>query len=60
MVPVCICVGYIQGPMCSVIAQMCPEITVTMVDVNKERIRAWNLDQLPVCEVRLSKGTAFQ
>jgi len=37
----------------AVIALKCPEINVTVVDVNKERIKAWNnkdLNQLPVYE----------
>ena len=37
----------------AVIANNCPEIHVTLVDVNKERINAWNnndLSKLPVYE----------
>lgn len=47
----CIGAGYVGGPTCSVIAQMCPEITVTVVDVNESRIQAWNSDTLPIYEV---------
>lgn len=47
----CIGAGYVGGPTCSVIAQMCPEITVTVVDVNESRIKAWNSDTLPIYEV---------
>lgn len=47
----CIGAGYVGGPTCSVIAQMCPEVTVTVVDVNEDRIRAWNSDSLPIFEV---------
>lgn len=47
----CIGAGYVGGPTCSVIAQMCPEITVTVVDVNETRIKAWNSDTLPIYEV---------
>ena len=36
------------------IAQMCPEITVTVVDVNESRIKAWNSDTLPIYEVNIS------
>ncbi len=34
----CIGAGYVGGPTCSVIAQKCPDITVTVVDKSKERI----------------------
>lgn len=35
---------------CSVISQKCPHIQVTIVDVNAERIAAWNSDTLPIYE----------
>ena len=47
----CIGAGYVGGPTCTVIAQMCPEITVTVVDINESRINAWNSDTLPIYEV---------
>ena len=47
---VCIGAGYVGGPTMSVIADRCPEIEVTVVDLNAERIAAWNSDQLPVYE----------
>lgn len=47
----CIGAGYVGGPTCSVIAQMCPEIRVTVVDVNESRINAWNSPTLPIYEV---------
>lgn len=50
----CIGAGYVGGPTCSVIAQMCPKIQVTVVDVNEARINAWNSDTLPIYEVNLS------
>lgn len=54
----CIGAGYVGGPTCSVIAQMCPEITVTVVDVNESRIKAWNSETLPIYEVLCSgKGS---
>lgn len=34
----------------AVIAQKCPHVKVTVVDINQERIDAWNSDQLPVYE----------
>lgn len=50
----CIGAGYVGGPTCSVIAQMCPNIKVTVVDVNEARINAWNSDTLPIYEVNVS------
>ena len=42
----------------SVIAQKCPEIKVTVVDINEERIAQWNsddLDDLPIYEPGLAE-----
>ena len=46
----CIGAGYVGGPTCSVIAHKCPEIQVTVVDISKQRIDAWNSDSLPIFE----------
>jgi UDPglucose 6-dehydrogenase len=49
----CIGAGYVGGPTMAVIADRCPAIQVTVVDLNAERIAAWNdadLSQLPVYE----------
>jgi len=49
----CIGAGYVGGPTMAVIADRCPEIQVTVVDLNQARIAAWNdpdLAQLPVYE----------
>ena len=49
----CIGAGYVGGPTMAVIADRCPEIRVTVVDLNAERIAAWNdadLSKLPVYE----------
>ncbi|KAM6429342.1 UDP-glucose 6-dehydrogenase isoform 3-T3 [Rhynochetos jubatus] len=51
----CIGAGYVGGPTCSVIAQMCPNIQVTVVDVNEARINAWNSDTLPIYEPGLKE-----
>ena len=54
----CIGAGYVGGPTMAVIAQQCPHITVTVVDVNAKRIAAWNnenLEKLPVFEPGLDK-----
>jgi UDPglucose 6-dehydrogenase len=42
----CIGAGYVGGPTMSVIASNCPEIRVDVVDINEERIKAWNSDEL--------------
>ncbi len=48
----CIGAGYVGGPTMAVIALKCPNIEVTVVDINTKRINAWNgpLNQLPVYE----------
>lgn len=49
----CIGAGYVGGPTMAVIAQKCPHILVTVVDINATRIAAWNdddLGKLPVFE----------
>ncbi|TPX67495.1 UDP-glucose 6-dehydrogenase [Spizellomyces sp. 'palustris'] len=46
----CIGAGYVGGPTCAVIAYKCPTVTVTIVDLNKDRIAAWNSDTLPIYE----------
>lgn len=54
----CIGAGYVGGPTMSVIASQCPEIQVTVVDINQERIDRWNdedLDKLPIYEPGLKE-----
>lgn len=54
----CIGAGYVGGPTMSVIAKQCPDIQITLVDVNAARIAAWNddnLDNLPVYEPGLAE-----
>jgi len=49
----CIGAGYVGGPTMAVIADRCPDIQVTVVDLNQARIDAWNdpdLSKLPVYE----------
>ena len=53
----CIGAGYVGGPTMSVIAEKNPEIKVTVVDINKEKIDNWNsedLDNLPIYEPGLT------
>jgi UDPglucose 6-dehydrogenase len=57
----CIGAGYVGGPTMSVIAFKCPNIKVTVVDINEARIAAWNdknLDNLPIYEPGLSDVVA--
>ncbi|MCU4157544.1 nucleotide sugar dehydrogenase [Carboxylicivirga sp. A043] len=54
----CIGAGYVGGPTMAVIAQKCPEIKVTVVDINAQRIADWNdedLDKLPIYEPGLKE-----
>jgi UDPglucose 6-dehydrogenase len=57
----CIGAGYVGGPTMAVIAHNCPEIKVTVVDVNAARINDWNgedLDNLPIYEPGLKEIVA--
>ncbi len=51
----CIGAGYVGGPTMSIIAQKNPEINVNVVDMNANKIAAWNSENLPVYEPGLSK-----
>ncbi len=42
--------GYVGAPSMVMIASKCPDYKVTVVDINPERIAAWNSDRLPVYE----------
>ena len=46
----CIGAGYVGGPTMAMIAKQCKDTIVTVVDLNKERIDAWNSDSLPIYE----------
>ncbi|KAL5962395.1 UDP-glucose 6-dehydrogenase [Taenia solium] len=46
----CVGAGYVGTPTAAVIALKCPEIQVTVVDCNAERIAAWNSNKLPIKE----------
>lgn len=57
----CIGAGYVGGPTMAVIAQKCPHIQVTVVDLNEARIAAWNdadTTKIPVYEPGLSEVVA--
>ncbi len=51
----CIGAGYVGGPTMTVIASKCPEYRVTVVDVDTEKIQAWNSDHLPIYEPGLDE-----
>ncbi|TBU42985.1 UDP-glucose dehydrogenase [Dichomitus squalens] len=53
----CIGAGYVGGPTCAVVALRCPHIQVTIVDLNKARIDAWNSPnfELPIYEPGLEE-----
>jgi UDPglucose 6-dehydrogenase len=46
----CIGAGYVGGPTMATIAAQCPDIRVTVVDMDAARIEAWNSDHLPIYE----------
>ena len=57
----CIGAGYVGGPTMAVIAQKCPDINVTVVDINEKRIAAWNdkdVNNIPIYEPGLSEIVA--
>ncbi len=54
----CIGAGYVGGPTMAVIAAKCPNIKVTVVDLNQKRIADWNdqnIDNIPVYEPGLGE-----
>jgi UDPglucose 6-dehydrogenase len=57
----CIGAGYVGGPTMAVIAQKCPQIKVTVVDLNEARIAAWNdkdVNNIPIYEPGLNEIVA--
>jgi UDPglucose 6-dehydrogenase len=50
----CIGAGYVGGPTMAMIAARCPQYKVTVVDINAERIAAWNSERLPIYEPGLT------
>ncbi len=51
----CIGAGYVGGTTMAVMAQRCPKVRATVVDMNAARIAAWNSDNLPVYEPGLGE-----
>ena len=57
----CIGAGYVGGPTMAIIARQCPHIKVTVVDMNEQRIAAWNdedTNNIPIYEPGLSEIVA--
>ena len=54
----CIGAGFVGGPTMAVVADRCPNIKIEVVDINLDRIKAWNqedLSKLPIFEPGLSE-----
>src|SRR6516165_10451859 len=51
----CIGAGYVGGPTMTMIAAKCPQYKVTVVDINAQRIAAWNSDHCPIFEPGLDE-----
>jgi len=51
----CIGAGYVGGPTMAMIAKKCQDVQVTVVDINAERIAAWQSDCLPIYEPGLDE-----
>ena len=54
----CIGAGYVGGPTMAVIADKCPHIQINVIDINENRIKLWNsedLNNLPIFEPELDK-----
>ena len=51
----CIGAGYVGGPTMTLIARKCPAYKVTVVDINKARIDAWNSAEIPIYEPGLDE-----
>ncbi|MBU2226183.1 MAG: nucleotide sugar dehydrogenase, partial [Proteobacteria bacterium] len=54
----CIGAGYVGGPTMAMIARKCPRCRVTVVDIDPQRIAAWNSDCLPIYEPGLDEIVA--
>lgn len=54
----CIGAGYVGGPTMAIIAEKCPHIKVTVVDLNEKRIADWNnpdITKIPIYEPGLNE-----
>jgi UDPglucose 6-dehydrogenase len=51
----CIGAGYVGAPTMAMIAAKCPGYRVQVVDIDREKIKAWNSDHLPIYEPGLDE-----
>lgn len=51
----CVGAGYVGGPTMAVMASHCPDIHISVVDMNKRRVDAWNSAHLPIYEPGLEE-----
>jgi UDPglucose 6-dehydrogenase len=51
----CIGAGYVGGPTMAMIAFKCPQHKVVVVDIDRQKIKAWNSDSLPIFEPGLDE-----
>ncbi len=51
----CIGAGYVGGPTMAMIAKNCPDYKVVVVDINAERIKAWDSGNPPIYEPGLKE-----
>lgn len=51
----CLGAGYVGGPTMAMMAMKCPNIKVTVCDINPRRIAAWNSADLPIYEPGLQE-----
>eukprot|EP00494_Astrolonche_serrata_P033926 UN34195 len=51
----CLGAGYVGGPTMAVLALKCPTVKVIVVDLNHDRIKQWNSDDLPIYEPGLKE-----
>lgn len=51
----CLGAGYVGGPTCAMIAKMASDVRVEVVDLNQDRINAWNSSRLPIYEPGLQE-----
>jgi UDPglucose 6-dehydrogenase len=51
----CIGAGYVGAPTMAMIACKCPQHKVVVVDIDKDKIKAWNSESLPIYEPGLDE-----
>merc|ERR1711907_640190 len=47
--------GYVGGPHAAMMAKHCPRMKISVVDLNKRRVDAWNSEHLPIYEPGLEE-----